>query len=196
MAYTHMKGQTMKYGHILDVGNILGICQPVTTRVWPPRYEDEILVRIGEDMSFLQLRGLPATKALLAHQDWYIYQEWAHTKIPAGDYTLNFGSSQEHRLTFWEQEAQMYWGKPAPAVIVALGMMCLRTLKLEDKLQFLTCSSIRCAEETAGAGRHYHVSLRWTTEGVIQLGQCYDFYKSTNILMAVTIHPRDTQSAS
>lgn len=130
-----------------------------------------VTIIVPEGLSPVSLRESAVGRELI-HQDitWYDACPWATETIPAGDYRLRLPVPGSNRKTFDEQSALLLDGEePAPLVLVALALLCLRKAGYADPLHG---GWVRCRETAAGR----RVGLDWSG-GRLYVGNDWSVYR-------------------
>jgi len=122
----------------------------------PEPAPDEVMIRYG-GWSLTQLRGSEVGRRLMWDRDWYERYDWSGASLPAGLYRLRVPVPDSTGKTFDEQRAMLPDGEePAPAVLVASALLCL---KLQGRPDPLEGGWTRCRERTFADHR---VGLDWS----------------------------------
>ena len=139
----------MARGFAFDVGAVLGVGEPDASPL-PEAQEGEIVLRVSDGVSLIQLRDSAAGKELIwQDQIWYERYDWPKKGVAPGIYRLRIPVPRSDSMTFPEQLALLPAGEvAAPVTLVAAALFCLKQVGQPDPLQG---KLTRCAE-SAGDG--------------------------------------------
>jgi hypothetical protein len=140
-----------------DVSTVLGIGPPCSDPLPAPERVNEIVLRIPDGLTLIGLRDSAVGLERMHGQDWYEKYEWCRQALPAGIYRLRLPVPESYGKNFAEQQAALPVGEqPAPVVLVAAALLCLRKSGQPDPLQN---TWTRCAEPAADGDR---AGLAWS----------------------------------